>query len=241
LTYGLRTAALMRTRIEVASEAGIVTVGDSQTALPAGLDPNAFSGISSRWRDRVGSSFSWPMTRSSIESSCVRRRLRQRASPASSSRWRRLSARRAERKVAVSGWDEAGHASEAGALAVSPGPHLLSALARRPFDGARHAEDMSELLGAEWKFMQTVDRLGLVGCLPLAVTAICVMASRWHWLWYVLPVLAVSYLPYIVMKRSRRTGRPSSGPRSSNRRSLTTSSVLTETQDRGVAGGFLRT
>jgi hypothetical protein len=48
----------------------------------------------------------------------------------------------------VSGWDKGGKAGEAGGLATSPGPHLLSVWTRRPFDGARHAEDMSELLGA---------------------------------------------------------------------------------------------
>jgi hypothetical protein len=232
----------MRTRIEVASEAGIVTVGDSLTALPSGLDQNALL----RHLE--------PLARSGqifflVADDPVRYRIELWAAEAPpESLARELEpvggAFRLDvpsGRIAVSGWDEAGTAAEAAALAVSPGPHLLSALARRPFDGARHAEDMRELLGAEWKFMQTVDRLGLVGCLPLAVTAICVMAARWHWLWYVLPVLAASYLPYIVMKRSPRyraaEGRAAQFEQAQPHYVLS----LTETQDRGVAGGFLRT
>jgi hypothetical protein len=232
----------MRTRIEVASEAGIVTVGDSLTALPAGLDQNALL----RHLE--------PLARSGqifflVADDPVRYRIELYAAEAPPANFDREfepvgGAFRLDvpsGRVAVSGWDEAGKAAEAGALAVSPGPHLLSGWARRPFDGARHAGEMRELLGAEWKFMQTVDRLGLVGCLPLALTAICVMASRWHWLWYVLPVLAASYLPYIFMKRTGRY-------RTAERRAAEFEQArphyvfsLAETQDRGVAGGFLRT
>ena len=142
--------------------------------------------------------------------------------------------------VALCGWDKAGHSGEAGSLAVDPGPHVLSVLARRPFDGARHAEDMSDLLGADWKFMQTVSRLGLIGCLPLAVTALCIFAGQWHWLRYVLPLLALSWLPYVVLKRSHRH-------RAAERRAAEHEKArahyvvsLTPTQQDGLSGGFLR-
>jgi hypothetical protein len=52
--------------------------------------------------------------------------------------------------------------------------------------------------------MQRVDRLGLVGCLPLAATSLCVLAGRWRWLWYVLPLLAVSWVPFWILKQGRR-------------------------------------
>ena len=115
-----------------------------------------------------------------------------------------------------------------------------SVLTRRPFDGARHAEDMSELLGADWRFMQTVDRLGLVGCLPLVLTAVCMLAAKWRWLWYVLPVLAVSWLPYIVLKRSHRykAAERRAAEQEQSRPHYVLS--LTPTQQDGLSGGFLR-
>jgi hypothetical protein len=143
-------------------------------------------------------------------------------------------------RVALSGWDKSGKGSEAGGLALSPGTQLLSVLTRRPFDGGRHAKEMSELLGAEWEFMQTVNKLGLVGCLPLVLTAICIFAGKWHWLWYVVPLLAVSWLPYIVLKRGHRY-------KAAERRAFEQEHArphyvlsLTPTQESGLSGGFLR-
>jgi hypothetical protein len=81
---------------------------------------------------------------------------------------------------------------------------LLSVFARRPFDGKRYAEDMDALLGRDAKFMQIVDRLGLIGCLPMILVAISLLMARWRWLWYLVPLLVVSWLPYLVLKRGRR-------------------------------------
>src|SRR6267142_1225556 len=36
------------------------------------------------------------------------------------------------------------------------------------------------------------------------LAAICVLAARWRWLWYLVPLLAVSWLPYLVLKFGRR-------------------------------------
>ena len=107
-------------------------------------------------------------------------------------------------RVALIGWDKSGQPREAGSVSVSPGAYLLSVFGGRPFDGKRHAEDMAKLLGADAKFMQMVDRLGLIGCLPMILVAISLFAARWRWLWYLVPVLVVSWLPYLVVKRSQR-------------------------------------
>jgi hypothetical protein len=106
--------------------------------------------------------------------------------------------------VALVGWDKAGRPHEAGRVSVSRGAHMLTVFARRPFDGKRYGEDMAKLLGPDAKFMQRVDRLGLIGCLPLLLVAIGVLLARWRWLWYLVPLLVVSWLPYVVLKRSRR-------------------------------------
>lgn len=107
-------------------------------------------------------------------------------------------------RVALIGWDKAGEPREAGRVSVSGGKHLVTVFARRPFDGKRYAEDMANLLGPDARFMQRVDRLGLVGCLPMILVAIALFAARWRWLWYLVPLLVVSWLPYLVLKRSRR-------------------------------------
>jgi hypothetical protein len=107
-------------------------------------------------------------------------------------------------RVALVGWNKAGEPREAGSVSVSPGVHLASIFARRPFDGRRHAEHMAKLLGDDAKFMQVVDRLGLVGCLPMILVAVAVLMARWRWLWYLVPLLAVSWLPYVILKFSRR-------------------------------------
>ena len=52
--------------------------------------------------------------------------------------------------------------------------------------------------------MQRTDRLGLVGCLPLVLLVVTVFAQNWHWLWVVLPLLAASWAPYLVLRQGRR-------------------------------------
>jgi len=142
--------------------------------------------------------------------------------------------------VVVTGWDQAGQPGEAGRLTLSPGAYLVSVSKRRPFDGTRHAEDMSELLGADWKFMRKVDSLGLLGCLPMVITALILLAQRWHWLWYAVPALALSWAPYVVLKRTRRyrvaEGRAAEFERARPHYVLT----LTPTHGDAVSGGFLR-
>src|SRR5689334_12977262 len=49
-----------------------------------------------------------------------------------------------------------------------------------------------------------VDRLGLIGCLPMILVAISLFAARSRWLWYLMPLLVVSWLPDLVLKPSQR-------------------------------------
>jgi len=231
----------MRTQIEVASEAGIVTIGDSLAALPDGLDqdvllrhlePLALAG-------RVFFLVADDPVRSRIAL------FAEESPPASFARdfealggTFRLDV--PSGTIALSGWDKAGQAAAAGETGVTPGSHLLTVLTRRPFDGARHAEDMSELLGAEWRFKQTVDRLGVVGCLPTVLTALCVLAARWNWLWPALVLLAVSWLPYIVLKHTRRYREAERRAADHERARPHFVVSLTPTHEDGLSGGFLR-
>ena len=195
----------MTARIEVSSECGVVALGDGQARLPAGLDQKVLL----RQLE--------PLARSAqiffmVSDDPVRYRMdvmaEETLSPGLDREFEPLGGTFRldvpNGRVALVGWDKVGEPREAGALSVRPGVYLLSVLTRRPFDGARHAEDMAKLLGADWKFMRIVDRLGLIGCLPLVLAAICLLAARWKWLWYVAPLLAVSWLPYLVLKYGRR-------------------------------------
>jgi hypothetical protein len=143
-------------------------------------------------------------------------------------------------RVALHGWSREGIPMLAGAVESAPGPHVLSVLARRPFEASRHAEDMTALLGSEWTYMERVNRLGLVGCVPLVVTAITVLAQKWHWLWFVLPFLAVSWVPYLFLRRSPRykAGERRAWEEEQARPHFVFSVI--PTVQRGLPGGFLR-
>jgi hypothetical protein len=124
---------------------------------------------------------------------------------------------------------------------LSPGAHLVSVLKRRPFDKARDEADRRERLGADGQFVQMVDNSGSLGCLPIVAIAAALLMQRWHWLWYALPALALSFMPYAVLKRSHRYR--AAGERASEvARALPHYVVtFTGTQGDGIPGGFLRT
>jgi hypothetical protein len=143
-------------------------------------------------------------------------------------------------RLAVHGWGGDGTPVVAGTVDVAPGRHSLSVLARRPIDGARHAEDMAALLGSDWTYMQRVNRVGLVGCLPFVLLLIALLARQWQWLWVVTSLLAVSWLPYMVLRQGRRY--KSAARRASDHEQARPHYVLTvKPIDREArAGGFLR-
>jgi hypothetical protein len=143
-------------------------------------------------------------------------------------------------RLTLQGWTSSGTPVIAGAVDARPGRHIVSVLARRPFEGARHVQEMAALLGNEWRYMERVNRLGLLGCLPLALLVISLAAQKWRWLWVALPLLAVSWVPYMLLKHGRRY-------RDAERRAADVERArphyvfsVMPTEHRDLAGGFLR-
>jgi hypothetical protein len=142
--------------------------------------------------------------------------------------------------VALYGWSKDGAPAVAGTISTKPGRQVLSVLARRPFDGARHVKDMAALLGDEWTYRERVNRLGLVGCLPLALVPISVLARKWHWLWLALPLLAVWALPYMLIRRGRRYKEAERRMSEAERARPDYVFSVTPSEREDLAGGFLR-
>ncbi|HKC99298.1 MAG TPA: hypothetical protein VKG20_14765 [Methylomirabilota bacterium] len=205
----------MSARVEVSSESGVVALaGPTAAALPAGLDQEP---LLRQLEPLVHSAELFFL----VTDDPVRYRIdvigNEPLPPGLERDFEALGgAFRLEapsRRVVLIGWDKAAEPREAGGVSVSPGAHLVSLFARRPFDGRRHAEDMAKLLGDDAKFVRIVDRLGLIGCLPMILVAISVLIARWRWLWYLVPLLAVSWMPYMILKcggRYRRAERRAS-------------------------------
>lgn len=231
----------MRERIEVTTEVGVVALGDSQAVLPSGLDQDALLRQSE------------PMAHSGslfflVTDDPVTYRIDlvvgEPSPPGPDRDFEGLGGvfrlEVPSGRVALTGWDKSGQPAEAGAIALPPGTQLVSVLTRRPFDGPRHVKDMSELLGAEWDYMQMVNKLGLIGCLPLLLTLVLVLIGRWSWLVVAVPIVVLSWLPHIVLKRGQRF-------RDAERRSLDHERArahyvitLTPTGASDLSGGFLR-
>jgi hypothetical protein len=228
-------------RIEVSSESGVVTLAGPTAALPAGLDQASLLRLLE------------PLAHSAqifflVTDDPVRYRIDvlvdEPLPPGLDRDFEPLGgAFRLETpsgRVALLGWDKAGEPREAGSVSVSPGMHLLSVFARRPFDGRRHTEDMTRLLGDDAKFVRIVDRLGLIGCLPMILVAISVLIARWRWLWYLVPLLAVSWMPYGILKysgRYRRAERRASEAEQARPHYVIS---LAPTRQQELRGGYLR-
>ncbi|HEY7520372.1 MAG TPA: hypothetical protein VIE36_18950 [Methylomirabilota bacterium] len=229
------------TRIVVESEMGIVAVCDSAEPLPSGTDQDALIRQLEPLA-RTGRVFYF------VTDDPVRYRidvlagvptppaLSRDLEPCGGSFGLELRAGR----LAVHGWSKDGTPVVAGTLELDAGHHALSVLARRPFDGTRHAEDMTVLLGADWHYLQRVNRLGLVGCLPLVLLVITVLARKWQWLWFVLPLLAASWVPYALFKQ---TGRYKAAERRAHDHEASRPHYVLSvmpSSDAPVTGGFLR-
>ena len=229
------------TRLEVVSETAIVAICDPSVRLPSGTDQDALVRELEAMA-REGQVF-YLITDDPLR--CRIGLLAGEPPPASLDREFEPSggAFRLELpggKAGVYGWTPAGEPVMAGAIDALPGPQLLNILARRPFESSRHVEDMQALLGAEWTYMQRVNRLGVVGCLPIILTVITVAAKKWHWLWYVLPLLAVCWLPFLVLSRGRRYRAAEARSRVAEQAQPHFVVSLVPTQQPGLAGGFLR-
>src|SRR5688572_19386687 len=173
----------MKERIEVTSEMGIVALGDPGAVLPAGLDQDALLGPMERMAHSGDLFFL-------VTDDPVRYRIDlvtgESPPPGPDHDFEGLGGvfrlEAPSGQVALTGWEKSGEPAVAGTIAVTPGTQLVSVLTRRPFDGPRHVKEMSELLGPEWDYMQKVNKLGLIGCLPLLLTLVLVLIGRWSWL-----------------------------------------------------------
>ena len=143
-------------------------------------------------------------------------------------------------QVALYGWGADGMPVEAGRVEARPGRHVLSVLTRRPFDGQRHVREMRTLLGNDWTYTERVNRLGLAGCLPVGLLAVVLFSRQWQWLWVVLPLLSLSWLPYMVLRQGDRY--KNAERRASEIEKTRPHSVwsLTPSERDDLAGGFLR-
>ena len=230
------------TLVEVSSEAAIVALCDPSVALPAGLDQDALlRELEAMARSRAVFCF--------VEDDPVRYRLSVRvgdeASPAGDDDFEPAGGSFGldvpSGRIAIRGWTREGAPVTAGEVECPPGSHVLAIRARRPFDGSRHGAAMTALLGAaDWAFVQRVDRLAMVGCLPVALTAGALMMAKWRWLIVLLPLAALSWLPHVVLRRSQRY-------RAAERRMAEGVQArphfivdVTPSAGEGLAGGFLR-
>ena len=230
----------MKERVEVASEAAIVVLADSQAELPVGLDQDALLRHLEP-RAHAGEQFFL------VTDDPVAFRIDLVAGEPAPGPDRDLEGLGGVFRLEVPsgravlvGWDKSGQPEETGGITVPQGTQLVSVLTRRPFEAVRHAQEMSDLLGAEWEYMQKVNKLGLVGCLPLLLTLMIVFIGRWSWLSVAVPVTALCWLPYIVLKRGARfraaERRSTEHERSKPHYVIT----LTATPEKDFSGGFLR-
>ena len=127
-------------------------------------------------------------------------------------------------------------------IEVAVGKHVLTARGRRAFDAKRHSEDMEEAFGPEeWRWMSRVDRIGLLGCLPTVVTLLLAISGRWRWLaLYGVPLLVVSWLPYLILKNTRRYRVAERRMQEHERARPHFILTLVPTAQDGLSGGFLR-
>ena len=108
-------------------------------------------------------------------------------------------------ELAVAGWNNEGNVKPTRLSVGARGAHVLRVLCRRPFDAQRHDEEMIAQVGeTDYRFFDKVNKSGVVGCVPLVLTAICLLARQWEWLWYLVPLLVVSWMPYVVLKHTER-------------------------------------
>ena len=93
-------------------------------------------------------------------------------------------------ELAVAGWNNEGNVKPTRLSVGARGAHVLRVLCRRPFDAQRHDEEMIAQVGeTDYRFFDKVNKSGVVGCVPLVLTAICLLARQWEWLWYLVPPL----------------------------------------------------
>src|SRR5262245_30718601 len=126
----------MSVRIEVATEGGVVAIGDPQIAWPAGLDQDA---LLRQLEPQARSGRLFFLVTDDPARYRVDVLLSEPLPPGLDREFEPLGgAFRVEApsgRLMLMGWDTSGAPREAGTVSVSPGTYLLSVFGPRPFDG----------------------------------------------------------------------------------------------------------
>jgi hypothetical protein len=236
----------MRVQLDLASEAGIVVVRDSQVELPPASDQETLL-RNLETLARAGRLFFLSTD------DPVRYRIEVYVGekpPAALDRdfeplGGTFALEAPTGSVAVAGCSLASPTSateKVSTVELAGGRYLLTLMGRRAFDGKRHEEDMVKMVGREdWTYVSRVDRLGLLGCLPLVLTLMCALVARWRWLlWAMVPLLGVSWLPYLVLKNTRRYKAVTRLGAEHEQTKPHFVLTLMPTGEAGLPGGFLR-
>ena len=110
-------------------------------------------------------------------------------------------------RVVVSGYEAwlSGDGDRSTTVAVAPGSYLVVAHSREPVEGKRFTEGLERAVGArDLAYHTRVSWLGLLGCLPLIVLGFSLLGQRWRMAGYIGLVVILSWLPYVILSRTRR-------------------------------------
>jgi hypothetical protein len=110
-------------------------------------------------------------------------------------------------RVVISGYEAwlAGAAELQTTVSVPPGSYLVVAHGRGEIDPKRYAAAVERAVGKkDLAYHTRVAWLGLLGCLPLIVLGFSLLAQRWRMAGYVALAVVISWLPFVVLSRTRR-------------------------------------
>jgi len=196
----------MKASVEVSSEAAIVVVADAATSLPAALDQDAL--LQELEPMAVARRAFFFVTDDPVR---LHLELYAQEQPPGSldTHFEPLGGTFGldvpSGELFVAGWNNEGNVHPTRLSVGERGAHVLRVFGRRPFDVQRHDEEMIALVGEkDYSFFVKVNKSGVIGCLPLVLTAICVLARQWEWLWYLVPLVVGSWSPYVVLKHTER-------------------------------------
>ena len=108
------------------------------------------------------------------------------------------------RLTGVEAW-AAGRGREPDTFAVPPGAYALVVHRRTTPDPATYHGALARHVGAaDLAFHTRVNRLALLGCLPLALTALALLARRWRVALVLAGIALLASAPWALLSRSRR-------------------------------------
>ena len=92
-----------------------------------------------------------------------------------------------------------------GPIRLEAGAYSVEALEFEDHDLSEYEAYMSKLVGEDnWAFRNRVDLVYFLGCLPTVIAVAIAFLFTWKFGLYTLPAVVVLWLPYIVLKRSKR-------------------------------------